>query len=43
MKSTDITIKITHKLKKEFMEFCQKNSLNASDLIRKFIEEKIKK
>ena len=43
MKSTNITIKLSPELKKEFMEFCQKNSLNASDLIRKFIEEKIKK
>ena len=42
MKTTNITIKISPELKDKFMEYCKQNCINASELLRKHIENMIK-
>lgn len=42
-KEVRIGVRITEKLRDEFMDICNENSYNASALIRRWIEEFIKK
>ena len=43
VKDKFIQFKIDGDTKQKFMDHCEVNSINASDLLRKFIEEIIKK